>query len=212
MTCLRPPHRPRGESWQRGRWATSTSMPGSGPLRDDSQGPGQRSLRDVPLSGWAAAWRSAPSSSTRKPNQGHDPIRKHLAAPNRPNRSAPDMPGERGQRHARSNRYAQPPSLWVSVREPTIGRLLLPNRRPGPITERGQSAIQSQRRIPAESEREINGIRPGMDARILSSSACRAIWQGGSGHVRVGHRPTPAERSLLRRPRMPGRSVFSCWA
>jgi len=138
-----------GKSSQRGRWATSTSIPGSGLLRGDSRLPGgraaavpvggpaaagaalgqprtwtgqRRSLRDVPLSRWAAAWRSAPSSSTRKPDQGHDPIRKHRAAHNGQPRivPAPDMPGERGQRHARSTRYAQPPSLWVSVREPTI--------------------------------------------------------------------------------------------
>jgi hypothetical protein len=38
----------------------------------------------------------------------------------------------------------------------------------------------------AESEREINGFRPGADAHILPSSACQAIWQGGSGHVRIG--------------------------
>jgi hypothetical protein len=38
----------------------------------------------------------------------------------------------------------------------------------------------------AESEREFNGIRPAMDARILSSSARPVIWQGGSDHVRIG--------------------------
>jgi len=40
--------------------------------------------------------------------------------------------------------------------------------------------------VPAESEREINGIGPGRDARVLPGSECRAIWRGGSGYVRIG--------------------------
>jgi hypothetical protein len=61
--------------------------------------------------------------------------------------------------------------------------------------------FQSVSEPSAESERELNGICPVTDARILFVSACPVIWQGGSDRVRIGPQLGHGRKALLRPPR-----------